>query len=468
MYAIAQLGNVGGTEGLASREGPTPNLASGGASSLVTNETQFLNYTNSLYGIQMKYPSNWNIVLPDAVGAGFNRSDSNNKDSQLVAKFSSPTRENVTISIDRLVEEPKNPVDVKQFINNVLSNSRNAFEEYRLLDLRIRTNAGSNLTMDANSSEFDASTGPVIYNLTYSADQNEGDERSHIRGMDVGAITNKTAYVISFQSAVENYATYLPVVLEMIYSFQISDLNELTTPNSSSSQALQSSSASSSSNASTSTREQNTVIESESANTSRSSANSNPELSAGTQQTTPNQYPSPNVATESAYPTTSLFPPGYSPYPPGYSYPYADYSPYPPGYSGYSPYADYSPYPPGYSGYSPYADYSPYVLDPVIPTTPAIPPVDYTEPKILSFSTYNDTAGVFHVVGEVENSSPYLITSVQVIAAFYDNLNQLLAVERTDTNPPSIRSGQIAFFDLTIPPIPVDKVDQWTLRLVWQ
>ena len=324
--------------------------------------------------------------------------------------------------------------------------------------------------MDANSSEFDASTGPVIYNLTYSADQNDGDDRSHIMGMDVGAITNKSAYLISYQSTVDNYSTYLPVVLEMIYSFEISDLNELSEPKSSSSQALQSSPGSSS-NQSTASREQNTVIDSETGNASPSSTNSNPNPSANTQQTTPNNYPSsPNGATESAYPTTQLYPPGYSPYPPGYSG-YADNSLYPPGYSGYSPYADYSLYPPGYTGYSPYAGYPPYIgIDPVIPTTPVIPPIDFTDPTILSYNTFNDTAGVFHVVGEVENSSPYLITSVQVIAAFYDNLNQLLAVKFANTNPPSIRSGQVAFFDLTIPPgtIPVDEVSQWTLRLVWQ
>jgi hypothetical protein len=233
----------------------------------------------------------------------------------------------------------------------------------------------------------------------------------------------------------------------MIYSFQISDLN-----NSYSSQALEASVPGSSSNASAMSREQNTVIEPGTANSSPNNSNSNPNPSAGTQQTAPNYSPpAPNVASESAYPTTQFYPPGYSAYPPGYS--------------GYSPYTGYSAYPPGYSGYSP-----DIVIDPFIPTTPVIPPVDYTNPTIQSYNTYNDTAGVFHIVGEVENSSPYLITSVQIIAAFYDNLNQLLAVKFAYTNPPSIPSGQVAFFDLTIPPgtIPVDKVSQWTLRLVWQ
>jgi hypothetical protein len=450
IYAIAQLGEVGDSaSNLSSDQRPVANASR--ASELSTDGPQFLNYSNAIYGIKLKYPSNWNIVLPESIGSGHNDTTSINKDLQLIAKFSSPTHDNVTINIDRLLEGPKNPVSIKQYVNNILNNSRNAFGEYRLLDLRISSDTGLNFTM--NNSDLDAFTGPVIYNLTYSADQIDGDDRSHIRGMDIGAITNRTAYDISYRSTVENYDIYLPEVLEMIYSFEISDLNELTSSKSSSSQALQSSPGLSS-NASTASREQNTVIESEAENASPSGTNNTPDPSAGTQQTTPNYYPSPNVATESAYPTTQLYPPGYSPYPPGYS-----------------GYADNSLYPPGYSGYPPYAGYPPYIgIDPVIPTTPVIPPFDYTDPTILSYNTYNDTAGVFHVVGEVENSSPYLITSVQVIAAFYDNFNQLLSVKFANTNPPSIRSGQVAFFDLTIPPgtIPVDEVSQWTLRLVWQ
>jgi hypothetical protein len=451
MHALAQTDKISDDPAdLVSYAGTAVNLT---ASGLITDETKFLNYTNSFYGFQIKYPSDWDIVLPETIDS--NRNDSNNLN--VVSIFSSPTNENVTISIDR------NPVDVKQFISNVMNNSRNAFAEYRLLDLRISSDAGSNLTMDANNSEFNASSDPIIFNLTYSADQNVSNDRSHVRGMEVGAITNETAYVISYRATVENYDTYLPIVLEMIYSFQISALN-----NSYSSQALEASVPGSSSNASAMSREQNTVIEPGTANSSPNNSNSNPNPSAGTQQTAPNYSPpAPNVASESAYPTTQFYPPGYSAYPPGYSgySPYTGYSAYPPGYSGYSPYTGYSAYPPGYSGYSP-----DIVIDPFIPTTPVIPPVDYTNPTIQSYNTYNDTAGVFHIVGEVENSSPYLITSVQIIAAFYDNLNQLLAVKFAYTNPPSIPSGQVAFFDLTIPPgtIPVDKVSQWTLRLVWQ
>ncbi|MGA9297838.1 MAG: hypothetical protein WBV72_10570 [Nitrososphaeraceae archaeon] len=434
MHAVAQLGSLGGNiSEQATGTESTPNLTSGVNSKYALNETQFLTHTDSIHGIQIDYPFNWNIVLPDAVGSR-NDTASKNKDLQVISKFASPTRENVTFMIDNLVNDQNNPDSVKEFIDTVLNESRNAFAEYRLLDLGISPNSGSNLTINA--------TEPVIYNLTYSADQSDSSDRSHIMGMDVGAIANETAYIISYQAPVDNYAKYLPDVLKMIHSFKVSDLNKATTPKSSS-QATISSSPNSTSNASSLSREQTTNL---------TASPSSPEPATSTQQTTP---PAPSTTADSAYPSTQqLYPPGYSPYPPeGYS-PYVD-SPY----AGYSPYLDLLPY----------ADYPPYVvIDPIIPTPPFIP-VD-GNPTITSYNTFNDTAGVFHIVGEVENSSPYLVTSVQVVATFYDSLGQLLYFDTVFTNPPNISAGQIAFFDLAIPPgtLPVDRVSQWTLRLVWQ
>jgi hypothetical protein len=437
-----------------SPSGRTTDLDLSGETSYVSNQPQFLNYTNSTNGIHIKYPSNWNIVPLELHESRSNESVMSIKDLQLAAIFSSPTRDNVTIMRGNLGNESDNPSAVKQFINEITKNSRNTFAEYRLLDLRISSDDGTNITLDNNESNFDASARPIIFNLTYSGERSGGNDRSHLRGMDVGAIVNQTAYVISFLSTVDDYMTYLPVVLEMIYSFEVNDLSRSTGPESSISQTTISSKSPSSSNASATSREQNTVLGAEAADSSTDGSNTDAVPQSVTPQTTPNYYPPTTGTTpDSSYPTTQLYPPGYSPYPP-------------PDYFAYSPYASYSPY----------TGYPPYVLDPIIPTNPIIPinpiipPIDYSDPVIQDYNTFNDTAGMFHIVGEVENPSPYLVTSVQVVAAFYDNLNQLLAVKFANTNPSSIPSGQIAFFDLAIPPgtIPVDRVSQWTLRLVWQ
>jgi hypothetical protein len=458
MHAVAQLARLRsnineqapGTES-------TTNSTSGVNSKRALNETQFLTHSDSTHGIQINYPPNWNIVPPDAVGS-LNDTASKNKDLQVISKFASPTRENVTIMMDSLVGDRNNPDSVREFINSALDESRNAFTEYSLLGLGISPNSSSIPTREP--------TVPVIYNLTYSADQRGSSDRSHIIGMDVGAIFNETAYIISYQAPVDNYAKYLPIALKMIDSFKVSDLNKATAPRSSSQAAVVSAS---SSNASSLSREQTTNLTA-SSNASSLSREQTTNLTASpatsTQQTTP---PAPSTTANSAYPSTQqLYPPGYSPYPPsGYSpfvdSPYSDYSPY----VDLLPYSDYSPY----VDLLPYADYPPnIVIDPIIPAPPFVPPVDNGIPTITSYNTFNDTAGVFHIVGEVDNQSPNFITSVQVLAAFYDNLGQLIAFDSVFTSPPNISSGQIAFFDLTFPPgtLPVDRVSQWTLRLVWQ
>lgn len=415
------------------------------------NVPSFLNYTNSIYGFKIKHPSNWIVSPPEETGRNFTINDTSKSGLELAVTFSSPTSENLTVSVDRSVQtDSDQPVLVRQYIDSVLNETRRAFEEFDLHDLRINSEPISNDSTSPPNFDLNARVSPVIFNITYAAEKAEGGGLSPLRGMDVGAIINNTAFIISYQSASEGYPIYLPVVLDMIYSFEITNLDRHTRSPSSSAVTV-SPQSESSSNASAISTEQNTLLGQETGNSSPGTQGSvTPPPPLTTQQMGPNYAP------ESAYPTTQFYPPGYSPYPMGYS-PYADYSPY----AGYSPYADYSPY----------ANYLPYIgIDPIIPITPVIPPGEYTNPTILSYNTYNDTSGVFHIVGEVENSSPYRINSVQVIAAFYDNLNQLLAIEFAYTNPPSIPPGQIAFFDLTIPAgtIPVDRVSQWTLRLVWQ
>ena len=459
MHAVAQLAKLRSN---INEQAPvaesTTNSTSGVNSKRALNETQFLTHSDSAHGIQINYPPNWNIVPPDAA-RNLNDSASKNKDLQVVSKFASPTRENVTIMIDSLVGDRNNPDSVRGFINSVLNESRNAFTDYRLLGLGISPNSSSIPTREP--------TVPVIYNLTYSADQRGSSDRSHIMGMDVGAIFNETAYIISYQAPVDNYAKYLPIALKMIHSFEVSDLNKATTPRSSQATVA---SASSPSNGSSLSREQTTNLTASSNGSSLSreqTTNLTASPTTSTQQTT--TPPAPSTTPGSSYPSTQqLYPPGYSPYPPsGYSpfadSPYADYSPY----VDLLPYADYSPY----VDLLPYADYSPYVvIDPIIPTQPFVPPVANGNPTITSYNTFNDTAGIFHIVGEVENQSPNFVTSVQVLATFYDNFGQILAFDSVFTSPPNISSGQIAFFDLTFPPgtLPVDRVNQWTLRLVWQ
>ena len=55
--------------------------------------------------------------------------------------------------------------------------------------------------------------------------------------------------------------------------------------------------------------------------------------------------------------------------------------------------------------------------------------------KILSHNSFIDSAGYFHVVGEVENVSPNSVELVKVIGIFYDVNGKVVGTDFSFTNP---------------------------------
>ena len=156
IYALAQLGQGGGnTDQEASGVGPVANLTTSKTSIPNTNETIYLNYTSSINGFQIKYPSDWIIVLPEGFEGSNNEIASNNSTHQIVAKFSSPNHDNLTVSIDSLGEQP---VNVTQYIDNAVNNFRNAFAEFHVVDLRVSSAESANSTMEGNNYASNATT----------------------------------------------------------------------------------------------------------------------------------------------------------------------------------------------------------------------------------------------------------------------------------------------------------------------
>jgi hypothetical protein len=87
------------------------------------------------------------------------------------------------------------------------------------------------------------------------------------------------------------------------------------------------------------------------------------------------------------------------------------------------------------------------------------------ELQILSHSSFTDSIGTMHVVGEVQNNSPSTATYVEVTGTFYDGNNQVVGTEFTYTNPSDIAGGDKAPFDLTLlsASIPISQVDHYSL-----
>jgi hypothetical protein len=85
--------------------------------------------------------------------------------------------------------------------------------------------------------------------------------------------------------------------------------------------------------------------------------------------------------------------------------------------------------------------------------------------EILSHSSYTDTLGYLHVVGEIQNNTPANIQFVKVTGTFYDSNNQVVGTDFTYSNPSDIGPGQKAPFELTLlsASIPVTQIDHYNL-----
>ena len=85
--------------------------------------------------------------------------------------------------------------------------------------------------------------------------------------------------------------------------------------------------------------------------------------------------------------------------------------------------------------------------------------------KFLSSSNFIDAADYFHVVGEVQNTSPGVLRFVEVIGTFYDANNRVVATSNTFTNPSDLGPGSKAPFDLAVlsASVPVTQIYNYSL-----
>ena len=90
--------------------------------------------------------------------------------------------------------------------------------------------------------------------------------------------------------------------------------------------------------------------------------------------------------------------------------------------------------------------------------------------KFLTSSSFIDLADYFHVVGEIQNTSPGVLRFVEVIGTFYDANNRVVATSNTYTNPSDLGPGSKAPYDLTIisASVPVTQIYNYSLTATYQ
>lgn len=70
--------------------------------------------------------------------------------------------------------------------------------------------------------------------------------------------------------------------------------------------------------------------------------------------------------------------------------------------------------------------------------------------RILSSSEYQDEAGYYHIIGEVENTSPDAREFIKVTASLYDPANRIVETEFTYTDVEVLRPGEKSPFDIIL------------------
>jgi hypothetical protein len=154
-------------------------------------EDNLLVYESSEYGIRTQYPDGWEIVIQ------------NTSNSLLSLRFDSPQendtdiyRENVVFEINAI----SNNAALSNFTGAALASYLESFSDIELVEL-----SSTNLT----------DTAIPAYKLVGSRTQ-EG-----LDFMQIFAINEDKVYSILYSSEKTRYATYLPIVEEMINSFEV-------------------------------------------------------------------------------------------------------------------------------------------------------------------------------------------------------------------------------------------------------
>ena len=154
--------------------------------------TYLLTYENSTYGIKIQHPSSWD-----------KEEDGTRQDTETdVATFYPPainSSASLDISIDDISDEKGIPLT--QYTIYGISDLKQSLKDFKLI---VSTPDNVLAGLPAYKSIF-----------TYA------DENTTFKEMEIGAIKCDKVYILTYEAGVNEYDKYLPIIQELINSFQI-------------------------------------------------------------------------------------------------------------------------------------------------------------------------------------------------------------------------------------------------------
>ena len=148
-------------------------------------------YQNSSYGIRIQYPSDWE-----------KQENGTKQDSQtnVVTFFPPASNASFDIAIDDITDEKG--ITISQYSGNSIDDLRQSAKDFKLVE-------------SSTTGVFLA--GSPAYKLVYTST----DQTTSLRTMEIGAIKDNKAFVVTYEAGAAEYDKYLPAIMGMISSFTI-------------------------------------------------------------------------------------------------------------------------------------------------------------------------------------------------------------------------------------------------------
>jgi len=155
--------------------------------------TNPLTYENSTYGIKIQYPSSWDYEQ---------NGTKQDTETDIVTFYPPASKSNASldVTIDDISDEKG--ISLTQYANGSLSDLKQSLKNFKLVESTIAGNVLSGLP--AYKSVYTFVEGNTIF-----------------KDMETGAIKGDKAYILTYDAGINEYDKYLPLVQQLINSFQI-------------------------------------------------------------------------------------------------------------------------------------------------------------------------------------------------------------------------------------------------------
>jgi serine/threonine-protein kinase len=154
--------------------------------------TNFLTYDNSSYGIKIQYPSSWD-----------KEENGTKQDTETDVVTFSPPAINSNASLDITIDDisDEKGTSLAQYASDGISDLKQSLKDFKL----------------TGSTTNNVLAGVHAYKSIYTY----SDENTIFKDMEIGVIKGDKAYILTYEGGINEYDKYLPVIQQLINSFQI-------------------------------------------------------------------------------------------------------------------------------------------------------------------------------------------------------------------------------------------------------